>query len=111
MIIQWYILTIQNAHSIALAGANIAATKVFFDNAWNDGYNNISFAGGHYSVNVQTIDVARQIVKITSVGTFGTGEFAETHKVEVKLQPSSFSRFGYFSNSRANWQFNYLVGK
>lgn len=87
-----------NAHSIALAGANIAATKVFFDNDWNDGYDNIEFAGGHYSVDVQTIDVAREIVKITSIGTFGTGEFAETHKVEVKLQPSSFSRFGYFSN-------------
>ncbi len=87
-----------NAHSIALAGANIAASKVFFDNDWDDGYDNVSFSGGHYSVDVQEIDPTRDIIKITSVGTFGTGELQETHTVEIKLQPSSFSRFSYFSN-------------
>ena len=86
------------AYSIALAGANIAARKVFFDNDWNDGYDNIPFNGGHYSVTVQTIDPARDIVRISSVGTFGEGQYQETHTVEVKLQPSSFSRFAYFSN-------------
>jgi hypothetical protein len=86
------------AYSIALAGANITASKVFFDNNWDDGYDNISFNGGHYSVTVQKIDPARDIVKITSIGTFGVGNMVETHKVEVKLQPSSFSRFAYFSN-------------
>jgi len=87
-----------NAHSIALAGANIAASKVFFNNDWDDGYDNVSFAGGHYNVDVQEIDHAREIIKITSVGTFGTGDLQETHTVEIKLQPSSFSRFSYFSN-------------
>ncbi len=87
-----------SAHSVALAGANIAASKVFFNNTWREGYSNVPYNGGHYSVNVQTIDPVRDIVKITSVGTFGEGDQEETHMVEVKLQPSSFSRYGYFSN-------------
>ncbi len=84
-----------NAHSIALAGANIAASKVFFDNSWNDGYDDIPYNGGKYSVNVnKTLDV----VKITSVGSYGDGSNEEIHTVEIKLQPSSFSRYGYFSD-------------
>ncbi len=86
------------AHSIALAGANIAASKVFFDNNWNDGYNNISYNGGKYSVKIEKIDPVRDIIQITSVGTFGEGSYQESHTVEVKLQPSSFSRYGYFSD-------------
>jgi hypothetical protein len=87
-----------NAHSIALAGANIAASKVFFNNDWTEGYDNIQFGGGHYSVSIEEIDPARKIVLISSVGTFGEGDLRETHTVEIKLQPSSFSRFSYFSN-------------
>jgi hypothetical protein len=86
--------TTSNAHSIALAGANIAASKVFFDNSWTAGYNNIPFDGGHYTVTVEEIDPDREIIKITSVGTFKDS----LHTVEIKLQPSSFSRFAYFSN-------------
>ncbi len=87
-----------NAHSIALAGANIAASKVFFDNDWNDGYQNMAFAGGHYTVEIEEVDPVREIVKISSVGTFGEGDLQRIHTVEIKLQPSSFSRFSYFSN-------------
>lgn len=84
-----------SAHSIALAGANIAASKVFFDNSWTAGYNNISFGEGFYNVTIEEIDPERDIIKITSVGTFGD----DSHIVEIKLQPSSFSRFSYFSNN------------
>ncbi len=91
-----------SVHSIALAGANIAASKVFFDNSWDTGYDNISFGGGHYSVDVELIDSVREIVRISSVGTIGSGEYEETHVVEIKLQPSSFSRFGYFSDKEKN---------
>lgn len=87
-----------SAHSIALAGANIAASRVFFDNDWDVGYDNISFSGGSYSVEIEEIDTVRRIVRITSVGTYGEGDLQQTHRVEIKLQPSSFSRFGYFSN-------------
>ena len=87
-----------NAHSVALAGANIAASKVFFDNSWKDGYNNVSYNGGEYTVKITEIDPIRDIIKISSVGTYGGGHLQESHTVEVKLQPSSFSRYGYFSD-------------
>lgn len=84
-----------SAHSVALAGANIAASKVFFDNTWNDGYDNISYNGGKYSVDISKV---LDVVTITSVGSYGEGSNMEAHTVEIKLQPSSFSRYGYFSN-------------
>ncbi|NOX66331.1 MAG: DUF4900 domain-containing protein [Chlorobi bacterium] len=93
---KYYVKT--NAYYTALAGANIAASKVFFDNSWREGYDDIEYNGGEYSVDIKTIDPVREIIKITSVGTFGDGGLEETHTVEVKLQPSSFSRYGYFSN-------------
>lgn len=88
---------ISKAHSIALAGANIAASKVFFDNTWRAGYSNVNYNGGVYNVTVTLIDPVKDIILIESVGEFGVGSGKETHTVQVKLQPSSFSRFAYFS--------------
>ncbi|MCF8261533.1 MAG: hypothetical protein K9J12_12220 [Melioribacteraceae bacterium] len=80
-------------HNIAVSGANIAANQLFFDPTWNSGYSNIDFAGGTYSVSVQTLDYAKNIKKLTSTATY----LNETKTVEVTLQPSKFSKFSYYS--------------
>lgn len=90
-----------NAYLIASVGANIAASKIFFDNTWNAGYSSVPFNGGKYDVTVEVIDAVRNITKITSIGVFGEGNEKVAHKIEVKLQPSSFSRYAYFSDSES----------
>ncbi|MCO6473541.1 MAG: DUF4900 domain-containing protein [Melioribacteraceae bacterium] len=87
------------AHSIASAGANIAASKIFFDNSWRAGFSEIEYDGGLYNVDIEVLDPIRNVVLITSVGEYGTGSDKQYHSVEVKLQPSSFSRFAYFSEN------------
>jgi hypothetical protein len=82
-----------NVHNIAVSGANVAANQIFLDHAWTTGYNNVSYSGGSYSVTVNILDPVNNIRKITSVGYYDG--YSDT--VQVTLQPSSFSKYAYFS--------------
>ena len=83
------------AHNIAVSGANLAANEIFFDNNWTKGYSNLPFHNGTLDVNVEILDVFQNIRKLTVTGNYrGT-----TKNVEVILQPSSFSKFAYYSES------------
>lgn len=46
----YYIIT--KAHNIAVSAANMAASQVFMDKAWDAGYDNVAFDGGSFSVYV-----------------------------------------------------------
>ncbi len=84
---------VTKAHNIAVSGANMAANAIFLDSTWTSGYNNLSFDGGTINVNVQTLDPVRNIRQITSTATYNDSDYV----VKVTLQPSQFSKFGYYS--------------
>jgi hypothetical protein len=81
------------AHDIAVSGANLGANQIFLDPTWTNGYNNLSFQGGTVDVSVQIVDAFKNIRRIISIGTFD----GHTATVKVTLQPSKFSKFGYYS--------------
>lgn len=87
------------AHNIATSAANIAANKLFLDSTWKTGYSNVSFSGGKFSVTVR--DTLTKMKKIEAIGTYI--DSAET--VRVLLQPSSYSKFAYYSKIEGaiNW--------
>jgi hypothetical protein len=83
------------SHDCAVAGANMAANKVFLDPTWNTGFSNQSFNGGKFNTTVQLVDAFKNRIQITSVGAYA----GVSHTVKVLLQPSSFSKFAYYSVS------------
>jgi len=91
--VEYYNQTV--AHELAVSSANLAANKIFFDNGWNTGFSNLTLKRGKISATVQTIDVIRNIKKITSTGIYN----GISHTVEVTLAPSSFSKFAYMSTN------------
>jgi len=81
------------AHNIAVSGANLVANKVYFDNTWDEGYSDIPFQGGMLDVTMEVIDPYQDLSEITSTGTYN----GYTSTVKVKMAPSRFSKFAYFS--------------
>jgi hypothetical protein len=82
-----------NVHNIAVSGANVAANQIFLDPTWVAGYSNIPFAGGTYGVTVDILNAFKNIRRITSIGYYAG--YIDT--VQVTLQPSSFSKYAYYS--------------
>lgn len=79
------------AHNIAVSASNLAATQVFFNNDWIDGFPETEYGGGIFSTTVNILDsTTKQILTISEFG-----EFVDT--VIVTFQPSKFSKFAYFS--------------
>jgi hypothetical protein len=89
------------AHSLAGAGMNLASRAIFENPLWRAGFSNKSFGGGTFSVQVE--DLGNNQVKMTSTGTFA----GVTSVVACVLQPSSFSKFNYYSVTDQN---GYWVG-
>lgn len=83
------------AHDIAVAGANMAANRVFLDPTWTAGYDKISYQNGILDVEVNITDAFKNIRQISSTGSFN----GVTNTVTVTLQPSKFSKFAYYSVS------------
>ena len=96
-------------HNIASSGANMAANKVFRNPNWSGSYSKLPFEGGELDISVTTfsVDKKRIISKARYYGIFD-GKFAEDSAiVKIILQPSSFGKFGYYTN---RWPvFGYLV--
>jgi hypothetical protein len=89
------------AHSLAGAGMNMASRAIYENSLWRAGFSNKSFGGGTLSVLVE--DIGNNQVKMTSSATFA----GITRVVACVLQPSSFSRFNYYSVTDQN---GYWVG-
>jgi hypothetical protein len=84
------------AHDCAVAGANMAANKVFLDPTWDTGFNDLAFNGGEIDASVSNLGSgSKEMIEIVSEGTYKD----VTHTVTVKLQPSKFSKFAYYSES------------
>ena len=89
------------AHNIAASAANIAANQIFFTPNWRDGYSNVPFAGGRYSVQVRDLPQRRIQVTaraVTSAPNENTGMYEDkTATIVIVMQPSSFAKFTYYS--------------
>lgn len=79
------------AHNIAVSGANLAASAVFFDGGWSDGYSDLPFNGGEINVIVSDIGSERLL---TCQGTYE----GITKEVKIRFKPSSFAKFAYYMN-------------
>jgi hypothetical protein len=94
--VEYYNQTV--AHELAVSSANLAANQIFFDNDWDKGFKNLDFKNGKMNATVQTVDVAKNIIKIVA-----TGEYQGTiNTVEVTLSPSRFSKFAYYSEDEGD---------
>jgi hypothetical protein len=91
------------AHNIAVSGANFAASALFFDNHWTSGFSDVQFGGGKFDVTVIDTSAVQNEKIITVVSTYpwpaspAPGYSRLTDTVMVKLQPSRFSKFAYYS--------------
>lgn len=84
-------------YNIAVAGANFSCSELFRAPNWRAGYSNIAFNGGTFSVAVTDLATGKR-VQIVSTATYeGT-----TQRVTVVLQPSYFSKFGYYGGTHAS---------
>lgn len=82
------------SHNIAVSGANIAANNIFLDPTWKaNGYSNIAYQGGTIDIGVQIIDPYKNIIEITAEGSYD----GYNSTVKIKLAPSKFSKFAYYS--------------
>ena len=89
------------AHNIAASAANIACNQIFFTPNWREGYNNVSFGGGKYFVQVR--DLPNRRIQVTARATYAgpnakTGAYEDKQSIiTVVMQPSTFSKFAYYS--------------
>jgi hypothetical protein len=84
------------AHDIAAAGTNMAARAIWENMAWRAGFGTRTFMGGTFASRVT--DLGSNQVKITTTSTY----MDQTSVISIILQPSSFSRFGYYSVQEGN---------
>jgi hypothetical protein len=82
----------QMAHSIAGSGMNLASRALYENSAWRVGFSNKEFNGGVFTCIIK--DEGTNLIRVTSTGTFQNTR----RVVSCLLQPSSFSRFGYYSS-------------
>ena len=83
----------ETVHDLAESAANMAANAVFLNPSWRGGFATKSFWGGTYKATVQKYPADTNKIMINAIATFQSA--AET--VQVLLQPSSFSKFAYYS--------------
>jgi hypothetical protein len=85
------------AHNIAVSATNLACNEIFLNGAWHEGFVNVPFEDGYFEASIQILDPWRNIRKLTTEGNFG----GVTKTVEIIFQPSSFSKFAYYSVSES----------
>jgi len=79
------------AHNIAVSGANLAASAIFFDGGWDDGFDDLQFNGGEIDVEITDIGDERLL---TCKGTYE----GISKEVKIRFRPSSFAKFSYYMN-------------
>jgi len=89
---------VTNAYNIAASAANIAASKIFFNQNWNTGFSNVNFSDGKMAVTVAK-DTISNTITITATGTYfdPVNRTNIVKTITVVLQPSKFSKFAYYS--------------
>lgn len=94
--VSYYTSTV--THDLAVSGANLAASKIFFDSDWDAGFSDLKMFGGTITVNIVTVDKFKGVKKIVSRSEFN----GDSSMVSVTLQPSKFSKFAYYSVSEGS---------
>ncbi len=85
---QYYNETV--ATNAAVAGVNLANSRLHFNPTWNAGFRNIELNDAVVDVSIDFLVGNR--IKITSESRIGTYE----KTIEVVIQPSNFAKFGNF---------------
>ncbi len=78
---------------LATTGANLALNQVFLTPNWSTGYDSLSLNGG--TIKVTVVSFGSNMRRVTSISKF----MGVLDTVEVVLQPSNFSRFGYYASN------------
>jgi len=94
-------------NAIAVTGANLACTALFSNNAWREGFDDMSFNGGHIDVDVT--DLTGNLVKIVSTATY----MGREKEVVVIMRPSTFAKFAFYGGTNASaamWETGDTVG-
>ena len=81
------------AYNVAESGANMAASEIFADRDWDTGFSNLPFDGGIINATVESVPGSIDDRIITVTGTYQDA----SHTIRIKLTPSSFSSYAYFS--------------
>jgi len=84
------------AHNIAASATNMSARTLWENTSYRGGFSNRAFSGGTMSSTVVAAGI-NTISIVTSAQFMG-----DSSTVSVILQPSSFSRFGYYSTIEGN---------
>lgn len=87
------------AHDLAVSGANIALSNIYFDPYWVEGISDLDYDDGLINVTVTEVDSLRK--DIESYGTF----FGITKKVYVKLRVGSFAKFAWYIGNASSKKF------
>lgn len=85
---QYYNETV--ATNAAIAGVNLANSRLYFNPTWNNGFRGLQLNGAVVDVDIAFLPSNR--IKITSESRIQT--FEKT--IEVVIQPSNFAKFGNF---------------
>lgn len=84
------------AHNIAISAANFACNEIYNDNTWDDGFSDISFQGGTYSVTVNDTLVDSKVL-------IARGEYEGlTDVVRIVMQPSSYAKFAWYTGNMSS---------
>lgn len=81
-------------HNIAVSGANIACSNLYFNKFWTPGtsFTNVSFSGGRFTISLKDTLINMKIIRCNA--TYLT----KSKEISVLLQPSNFAKFGNFYN-------------
>ena len=80
------------SRNMAASAANMAGNAFFQNPGWTAGYSNVSFAGGTYSVRIDSTGLGKSRRLITASGTYN----GITTPIVILLEPSYFCNFGYY---------------
>lgn len=84
------------AHNIAVSAANIACNQLYINKNWNDGYNDVDYQEGSFSVEIIDTLVGSKIIK-------ATGKYnGVTDIVKIILQPSSYAKFAWYTGNMSS---------
>ncbi len=78
-------------HNIAASAANMACNEIFMDPMWRDGFTNVPFSGGTFSVELEDLSYGK--LKIEATAEHGDQEA----QIIILLGKSRFSKFAYYS--------------
>ncbi len=84
------------AHNIAVSAANFACSELFQDKNWTEGFDEIEYQGGEFSVEVRDTLVDSKIIE--AIGIFGD----EVDIVRITFQPSSYAKFAWYTGNMSS---------